>query len=95
MQARALDWESNRRPFGLQSGTQSTEPHQSGLSPGFFLILSNVFQTQIYGLIYLDAEAKQEHGEDVWWESLFSTSSSSHGNLQLKLIHKFTAACQL
>ena len=25
------DWESNRRPFGLQSGTQSTEPHQPGL----------------------------------------------------------------
>ena len=24
------DWESNRRPFGLQSGTQSTEPHQPG-----------------------------------------------------------------
>ena len=25
------DWESNRRPFGSQSGTQSTEPHQPGL----------------------------------------------------------------
>ena len=24
------DWESNQRPFGLQAGTQSTEPHQSG-----------------------------------------------------------------
>ena len=23
------DWESNQRPFGLQAGTQSTEPHQS------------------------------------------------------------------
>ena len=22
------DWESNQRPFGLQAGTQSTEPHQ-------------------------------------------------------------------
>ena len=22
------DWESNRRPFGSQAGTQSTEPHQ-------------------------------------------------------------------
>ena len=24
------DWESNRRPFGLQAGTQSTEPHWPG-----------------------------------------------------------------
>ena len=27
-------WESNQRPFDLQAGTQSTEPHQPGL--GFF-----------------------------------------------------------
>ena len=26
------DWESNQRPFGLQSSTQSTEPHQPGHS---------------------------------------------------------------
>ena len=25
------NWESNRRPLGLQAGTQSTEPHQPGL----------------------------------------------------------------
>ena len=24
------DWESNRRPFGSQSGAQSAEPHQPG-----------------------------------------------------------------
>ena len=24
------DWESNLRPFGSQSGVQSTEPHQPG-----------------------------------------------------------------
>ena len=24
------DWESNQRPFGLQAGVQSTEPHQPG-----------------------------------------------------------------
>ena len=29
-QACALDWESNQRPFSLQAGTQSTEPHQPG-----------------------------------------------------------------
>ena len=26
------DWESNRRPFGLQAGAQSTEPPQPGPS---------------------------------------------------------------
>ena len=26
------DWESNRQPFGSQASTQSTEPHQPGLS---------------------------------------------------------------
>ena len=26
-----LDWELNQRPFGLQAGTQSTEPPQLGL----------------------------------------------------------------
>ena len=25
------DWESNQQPLGLQAGSQSTEPHQSGL----------------------------------------------------------------
>ena len=25
------DWDSNQWPFGLQAGTQSTEPHQPGL----------------------------------------------------------------
>ena len=24
------DWESNRRPYGSQAGTQSTEPHHPG-----------------------------------------------------------------
>ena len=26
------DWELNQQPFGSQAGTQSTEPHQPGLS---------------------------------------------------------------
>ena len=30
------DWESNQRPFGLQAGTQSTEPHQPGRVYIFF-----------------------------------------------------------
>ena len=29
------DWESNWRPFGLQAGTRSTEPHQPGLESYF------------------------------------------------------------
>ena len=31
------EWESNWRPFGSQAGTQSTEPHQPGLSSITFL----------------------------------------------------------
>ena len=26
------DWESNQQPFGSQANTQSTEPHQSGIT---------------------------------------------------------------
>ena len=33
------DWESNQRPFGLQAGTQSTEPHRPGLRLAFFNII--------------------------------------------------------
>ena len=29
-----FDWELNRRPFGSQVSTQSTEPHQPGLEEG-------------------------------------------------------------
>ena len=36
---RCSDWESNQRPFGLQAGTQSTEPHHPGLSLSFFMVL--------------------------------------------------------
>ena len=31
------DWESNQGPFGLQVGTQSTEPHQPGHLFIFFI----------------------------------------------------------
>ena len=36
------DWESNRQPFGLQSGVQSTEPHQPGLFAGSFLLTASI-----------------------------------------------------
>ena len=39
-QACALDWESNQEPFGLQAGTQSTDPHQPG-TYAFFLYFCN------------------------------------------------------
>ena len=29
------DWELNQQPFGLQAGTQSTEPYQPGLAQDF------------------------------------------------------------
>ena len=31
------DWESNRRPFDSQAGTQSTEPHQPGQTQLFLI----------------------------------------------------------
>ena len=51
-QACALDWESNQQPFGLQAGTQSTEPHQPGLFSGIFykpyILKAN---TEIYNVV--------------------------------------------
>ena len=32
------DWESNQRPFGLRTSTQSTEPHHPGLNNEFFIL---------------------------------------------------------
>ena len=32
------DWELNQRPFGLQAGTQPTEPHQPGQCFQFFYL---------------------------------------------------------
>ena len=29
------DWESNQKPFGLQAGAESTEPHQPRQAPPF------------------------------------------------------------
>ena len=37
------DWESNLQPFGLQAGTQSTEPYQSGLYICFIRICQEQF----------------------------------------------------
>ena len=53
-------WESNQRPFGLQAGTQSTEPQQPGRQPTFSQLTYTVvsvsgestacWQTIIYNL---------------------------------------------
>ena len=37
------DWESNRRPFGSQAGTQSTEPHQPGLRSIYLPLPLSIF----------------------------------------------------
>ena len=37
-------WESNQRPFGMQDGTQSTEPHY----PGLVLFSVDTFKKYIY-----------------------------------------------
>ena len=34
------DWESNRQPFGSQASTESTEAHQPGVIPHYFLHFS-------------------------------------------------------
>ena len=34
------DWESSRRPFGSQAGTQSSEPHQPGPINPFYNLVS-------------------------------------------------------
>ena len=39
------DWESNRQPFGLQTGTQSTKPHQPGSGWLEVLTLSPILPT--------------------------------------------------
>ena len=37
-QACALDWELNQQPFGYQTSTKSTEPHQPGHEALMFLL---------------------------------------------------------
>ena len=41
------DWELNQQPFGSQSGTQSTEPHQPGLQPPLDVNLPRLFSMDI------------------------------------------------
>ena len=42
------DWESNWRHFGLQTGTQSTEPHQPELF-GFCMVCIHLFSQETVG----------------------------------------------
>ena len=44
------DWESNRRPFGLQAGTQSSEPHQPGRI-GFLFPPKTHWKTEILAIM--------------------------------------------
>ena len=46
------DWESNRRPFGSQAGTHSTEPHQPG-PLSFFCLVIKIFKiTCIISIVF-------------------------------------------
>ena len=45
------DWESNWQPFGLQAGTQSTEPHQPGPLSSSFENLKFSSKPQAMGLV--------------------------------------------
>ena len=38
------DWELNLRSFGLQTGAQSTEPHQPDLTAGFLESCDHIFK---------------------------------------------------
>ena len=53
------DWELSWQPFGLQAGTQSTEPHQPGLSEllwnnylGEFILFQKGFRSPFYGVTF-------------------------------------------
>ena len=55
------DWESNQQPFGLQAGTQSTEPHQ----PGLELIL---IKYQYLPIEREEEESRNRERKDGWKE---------------------------
>ena len=42
------DWELNWQPFGLQAGTQSSEPYQPGLQTSIILISKTRFMTKVF-----------------------------------------------
>ena len=59
------DWELNQRPFGLQAGSQSPEPHQPGLLHDSFKrhkvnALSYCMHTKIPGILFLATWSSQE-----------------------------------
>ena len=49
------DWELNQQPFGLQAGTQSTEPHVSGQDESckhYFEWRKQIINEQLNTIIY-------------------------------------------
>ena len=80
------DWESNQLPFGLQVGTQSTEPHQPGqflcfflMSFSFLLFNSSCLPYLLFLsflpfslLAYLSFTYLRTHTEFSWDPSLYS-----------------------
>ena len=51
-------WESNQRPFGLQAGTQSTEPQQPGLE---FIFVLGVRLRSRFIVLPMDVPLLQYH----------------------------------
>ena len=61
-----LDWELNRH-FGLQAGTQSTEPHQPGLVVfSFFLFLKKIYFIYLFIDRGEGREKERERNINVW-----------------------------
>ena len=54
------EWESNQRPFGLQAGTQSTEPHQPGLKVLYESSVSFLFLKKRFYLFILERGGRKE-----------------------------------
>ena len=51
------DWESNRQPFSSQASTQSTEPHQPGLTYSHLTVVLDgdlIAEAVMSGLFLLD-----------------------------------------
>ena len=75
-QACTLDWELNQPPFSLQTGTQSTEPHQPGQYPSF---LTSPFLMQLRfslnALIILITSALNSASDRLLFSILFSSFS--------------------
>ena len=67
------DWESNQQPYGLQAGTQSTEPHQPGLISVFFWNCHNLVTNPLPSMATHNQDRSLDYGkktclcDTVYW----------------------------